>query len=94
MKMKQAIAGAIIALGLSLTAQAASAGTPGQEASALKPKAEGTFTLVKGWKGGGHHWHHRGGFWWGAPILVYEGSCYSNCRAYRGPRYCHAYCGY
>jgi hypothetical protein len=94
MKMKHSLIGAVVALGLSLTAQAASAGTLGQDAPALKEQAQGTFTLVKG----GHHWHRGGRFWWGVPLvaapLAYEGSCYAHCREYHGPRYCHTRCGY
>jgi hypothetical protein len=52
----------------------------------------------KGGGGGGgwshHHHHHHGGFIGGGLFLVplMAGSCYSNCRAYHGPRYCHAKC--
>jgi hypothetical protein len=93
--IRHSLIGAVVALGLALTAQTASAGSLGQDAPALKEQAQGSFTLIKG----PHFHHYHGGrFWWGVPIVVapyaYEGSCYANCRAYRGPRYCHAYCGY
>jgi hypothetical protein len=91
--IKHFLTGAVLALGLSLTAQAASAGALAQDAPALNEQGQGTVTLVKG----GHHWH-SGRFWWGVPFvaapIVYGGSCYAHCREYRGPRYCHAYCGY
>ena len=95
MKIRHSVIGAVLALGLSLSVQAATAGSLGMDAPALKEQAQGTYTLVKG----GHHGHHGGRFfWWGAPLVVgplaYEGSCYAHCREYRGPRYCHARCGY
>ena len=93
MKIGHFVIGAVVALGLSLGAQAASAGSLVQDAPALKEQAQGNLTLVKG----GHHWHRGGRFWWGAPFvfapIAYEG-CYAHCREYRGPRYCHARCGY
>jgi hypothetical protein len=47
--------------------------------------------------GHGHgHGHHHGRFLRGGVFMLplVTGSCYSNCRAYHGPRYCHAQCGY
>ena len=64
MKLRHSLIGAVVALGLSLTAQAASAGSLGPDAPALKEQAQGTFTLIKG----GHHWH-RGGRFWGADSM-------------------------
>jgi hypothetical protein len=49
-----------------------------------------TAASAYGWH---HHRHH--GFFGGIIVVPYMGGgCYSNCRAYHGPRYCHARCGY
>jgi len=98
MKLGQFMTGAAVAFALSLTGQAASAGPLGGETPAVKAEVGNGVTSV--WSKGGYHHHYRGrgGLWWGAPLVVgtiaYGGSCYSHCRAYRGPSYCHSYCGY